>query len=627
MAGSFKKEKGDMVKANSKYNPLTQQSTLPGLHLGNLFYQFHPPSASSTVLQYDFEHLLSPFPGAVGGVRFSHAMIAAPHISGGTRETVVYKLGKKYYFRLLYLAGLAALAGLVVLLVVAPEEMRRRASALLTERTEDPAVLATGGPKGAYYRLGALLSSAVAEQGQSRLELLSTAGSMENIDKLQGGKADFAFIQGGLGADLSGLAAVANLGPEYVHLLVPADSSIQRFRDLTGKRVGIGPEDSGFEILARRVFDFEAFSPAPQLVNHDNGELEQAFLDGRIDAAFTVYGLFAPAMEEILGSGWYRLLPIAESEAIARFLPGVTPSQLPCGLYGPNRSLPPDCETLFPTMQVDTLLVTRKDTLKSPVRDVLDVLYRTEFLQKARLGRLTEERSRQVREIALHEAAERFYARNDPVSSDKFEIASFFLAGMVGVFSLTHYVLNHRVLYQTRKRRRTIIPYFETMLEFGQAVSETNDPDVLAELVDDLMAVQRDAEKAWLAGDLETEHMENLYAVFNIRSRNAFSKIMKLQMKTLLAMESNIEAKSVALTHSINEPVTLSGEKEQSEEYASAEATPAFEQDDEIGNEEPPEPASAHIRSKESDVRADLQIRLDCEDDEDSDDDSQLTLF
>jgi hypothetical protein len=45
-----------------------------------------------------------------------------------------------------------------------------------------------------------------------------------------------------------------------------------------------------------------------------------------------------------------------------------------------------------------------------------------------------------------------------------------------------------------------------------------------------MMAMQRRAEKEWLEGKLDTEHMENLYAIYGIRCENAFHKMTLLQL-------------------------------------------------------------------------------------------------
>jgi len=360
--------------------------------------------------------------------------------------------------------------------------------------------------------------------------VLDTAGSLENIGRLRSGTADFALAQGGLAEDLSGLAQVSRLAPQYAHVIVPATSELNEFRQLAGLRVGVGPENGGSAVLARQVVEFYGFADPPGLVT-GHGPLEAAFADGAIDAAFLVYGLFAPAVEDLLRTGYFRLVEVGEAEALAAWQPGVTAAKLPAHLYGPGRALP--AAPGLSTLAVDTLLVTRLDHPAPPVAGVVEALYNADFRQRTRLHHITEAEGRQAFQLPLHPAARAWFARNDPVSADRFEIASFFLAGLVCVTSLVHYLLGRRQRRLSEQRRKAITPYFEFMLDMGEAAEAAHDPETLARLVHEMMAEQRRAERAWLAGRLDTEHMENLYAVYNIRTRNAYSKMLKMQIERL----------------------------------------------------------------------------------------------
>jgi len=451
-------------------------------------------------------------------------------------------------FRAVSTGAVVLVAALGLLLLLAPQHAHRvvgGVAAWIDARGGGTLTLATAGPKGCYHRLGALLAEAFREQGRYKVEPLVTAGTMDNLVRVLKGEADFALAQGGPRTDPAELAeiagidrddaqlvAIANLGREYVHLLAPRGSDIYTFRDLMGKRVGVGPPHSGSEALAKEVFDFFDFAPPPQPVCVDGEGLVAAFEDGRIEAAFTVYGLFAPVVETALASGYYRLLPIPEAVAVARHLPGVFAETLPHSLYGPNRALPSPDDP-FPTLAVNTLLVTRRSTPPRQVYAMLERLYSADFIREARLQGLTEARGRDVAQLPLHREAQAFYRRNAPVSSDRFEIASFFLAGLVCVASTVHYLVGRRERQRIDRRRRAIAPYFKAMLDFGHAVENASSADELTGIINQMMATQRKAERAWLAGELDTEHMDNLYSVYNIRSRNAFSKIMRFQLEGL----------------------------------------------------------------------------------------------
>ena len=56
-----------------------------------------------------------------------------------------------------------------------------------------------------------------------------------------------------LKAEPDHVAALSNLDRQFVHLIVPMDSPISSFRDLAGKRIGVGPEQSGSKALGALV--------------------------------------------------------------------------------------------------------------------------------------------------------------------------------------------------------------------------------------------------------------------------------------------------------------------------------------------------------------------------------------
>ena len=430
----------------------------------------------------------------------------------------------RYIGHALPVAALLAAGALSVLLLASPERVRHWADGFMDGDQGGTAVLSTGVEGGGYHLFGASLQSYMARRGTWRIRLESSSGSIENVQRLRDGEADLALLQGGLDMEAEGLCALAAVGREYVHLIAPADSPIVSFRDTAGRRVGVGPAGSGSEALAAAIYKFFQFAAPPELVTDHDPNLEQAFRKGEIDAAFLVRSLFTPEIEQLLATGWYRLTPIPESASVARILHGVSGEALPPGLYGPDRTLPSPEDPPFQTLAVDTLLIARPDAPESLVRAVLEALYESGRPQYPRNPILSEAQGRQVDFFPLHPAANAFYHRHDPVSSDRFEIASFFLAGLVCLASTAHFFYLRWAKLRHDRRRKAIVPYFSAMLQFGEGIDTARDSNELSRLIHQMMVTQRAAERDWLEGRLDTEDMENLYAVYNIRSRNAFSK-------------------------------------------------------------------------------------------------------
>ena len=448
--------------------------------------------------------------------------------------------------------------GLLLVLMLLPSQgMMSQARMWLKNRfwTENLAGyrLATGSSQGRYHQLGHLLADQLEANRLGQLSLRNTAGSMENLDLLASGEADLALIQGALVMKSSAVSAIASLESQYVQILVPIDSPIREFRDLAGKTVSLGAKRSGFSALGQQVFSYFNLSPATRLVHSDLSRIEQDFQDGSFDAFFTVFALHAPLPETLMAGGAYRILPIYEAESVAGYIPGVAADTLPMGSYGPNRNLPRPGQTPFPCLTVNTLLVARSNLPGGAVKAILQNIISTDFIKAARLNHFSERTAGNSTDLPLHPAATAFYQRNAPISSDSFEIASFFLAAIVflgGALSFLNQRNRERV---TARRMRKIVPYFEDMLTFSKNLEQEQQPGKLKDLLHQMMSVQHRAEKEWLAGKLDTEHMENLYVLYGIRSANAFNKILAIQMEENQAMSMELLTQLQAASQGENE--------------------------------------------------------------------------
>lgn len=114
--------------------------------------------------------------------------------------------------------------------------------------------LCTADPKGNYHRFGTLLKSAAA-MGVN-VEIVNTAGSMENLALLEAQKCDGAYVQ------RNAFTVYANRNPsgsfyferlstpavEYAHMVCNRDSGVDEVGDLVGKTLLVGETGSGTEV-------------------------------------------------------------------------------------------------------------------------------------------------------------------------------------------------------------------------------------------------------------------------------------------------------------------------------------------------------------------------------------------
>jgi TRAP transporter TAXI family solute receptor len=214
--------------------------------------------------------------------------------------------------------------------------------------------IATGSTRGVYYDLGSALARAWrAELGLAASPVvLSTAGSLENVDLLAAGAADVVFSQVDVAAqrlgdrspaDPSAPRALARVYDDVLHVVVPASSPITAVPQLRGARVSVGAPDSGVSLVARRVLD--AAGLADGAIRAEQLGLDEsvaAMARGRIDAFFWSGGLPTPAVDELAAVVPIRLLDLDEADvldaALDRFpvyATGTVPARSYDGLAAP----------------------------------------------------------------------------------------------------------------------------------------------------------------------------------------------------------------------------------------------------------------------------------------------------
>src|SRR5688572_28403788 len=139
--------------------------------------------------------------------------------------------------------GVAAVVALVVL-----------AMGLGRDRVE--LRIATAGRGGTYFPLGESIADILdAELGDSvRAEAIETAGSIDNVARLEAGEDELASVQNDTPAGHV-IRTIAPLYDEVMQTVVRDGVGIDRLEELRGHVVSIGAEGSGTAILAQRLLE------------------------------------------------------------------------------------------------------------------------------------------------------------------------------------------------------------------------------------------------------------------------------------------------------------------------------------------------------------------------------------
>ncbi|WP_113702063.1 TAXI family TRAP transporter solute-binding subunit [Nonomuraea lactucae] len=233
--------------------------------------------------------------------------------------------------------------------------------------------LATGPAGAVYRRIGGALAEHVSEQVPgATLSTVPSRASTDNIRMLRAGEVHLGLtsldaLMTTDGSAPEGLSAICRLYDSHLHLVVMADSAIDEFRDLEGKRVSLGARDSGTEFTSLRVLELG-------LVDADGRYLSQAesaaaLRDGEIDAMFSLTGVPTPAITELAQRHPIRLIPLdAEADALFTAFPGpYTPAMIPLTAYA---GVP-----ATRTVAVPNVLLVRNDVADDLVYAITDTIF------------------------------------------------------------------------------------------------------------------------------------------------------------------------------------------------------------------------------------------------------------
>ncbi len=225
-------------------------------------------------------------------------------------------------------------------------------------------VISTGGESGAYYHFAKRYAAILARDGIT-LEVVSSAGSLQNLDRLKNNEAQIGFVQGGVlpprddltEEDDAGLLSLGSMFYEPVWVFYRGDT-MTRLSELRGKRIAIGQEGSGIRALAKTLLDANEVPMGDHLLPLSGLDAAEELQQGRIDAAFIIAAEHAPVVQVLLRSPGVKLMNFSQANAYERRYPFLTRLTLPKGVADLVRDFPPeDIRVLAPTAS----LVVRDD--------------------------------------------------------------------------------------------------------------------------------------------------------------------------------------------------------------------------------------------------------------------------
>ena len=242
--------------------------------------------------------------------------------------------------------------------------------------------IATGFPDGLYHQFAKQLQVELAKE-KIVLRIQNTGGSVDNLALMADSKSgvDLAIIQSGVGNpnQYPKLTALAGLFYEPLWVWYRPDAfikdggSLRQLSQLKGKKVSIGNEGSGTNMLSQAILKLNDIeSTQLNLVSLSPDEAIKQLRQGGIDVAMIVLAGEAPLLKDFYQLPGIRLMDFDQAETYTRVLPYLNRVDIPRGLVSIAHDLPKqDIHVIAPT----ATLVAHSDINPATVSLLLGTTY------------------------------------------------------------------------------------------------------------------------------------------------------------------------------------------------------------------------------------------------------------
>jgi uncharacterized protein len=178
------------------------------------------------------------------------------------------------------------------------------------------------------------------------LEIRETSGDLENIALLKDPHSgvDLAFVQDGITRS-EGAGSLQSLGSLYyepVWVLCRCDRSIEHLAKFKGKRIAIGNQGEGANLLAVKLLEESGLNKGnTKLLNIGGESSVEALMNQSVDAAILVDSINSTLVKKALSQKGIRLVDLDDAEAYTKRFSYLHRLKLPEGTIDIKRNIPP----------------------------------------------------------------------------------------------------------------------------------------------------------------------------------------------------------------------------------------------------------------------------------------------
>lgn len=305
------------------------------------------------------------------------------------------------------------------------EKKDAKAAGGKVDRSKEFVTVLTGPTSGIYFPIGGAFSKVLGEMGY-KTSATATGASGENINAILTGKGEMAIAMSdsviqaieAFGAyqgkpKAEDLRGMMGLWPNVVQIVTTDDSGIKTFKDIKGKRVGVGAPNSGVELNARMIFEANGMTYKDAKVDYlSYGEAIDQMKNGQCDVAFVTSGLGNATIKELGTTKKVRFVPV-DGEALKNLTkkyPFYIEYKIPKTVY--------DTDNDTTTAAVMNVMLVSKKLPDDVVYDILTGIYSDKGLEtigashataKKEITLQTGLRGLKGTAIKLHPGAEKFW--------------------------------------------------------------------------------------------------------------------------------------------------------------------------------------------------------------------------
>ncbi len=206
---------------------------------------------------------------------------------------------------------------------------------------EKSLTIAAGREGGMYYQYAKTYAKSLEDKGFT-INIINSAGSLENLTLLESGKADIGFVQGGVADEKNKehLRSIASIYFEPLWLFYRGMmSDVHYLRDLTPARLSIGEDGSGTKDLVSTLFKINALDISDTL-HLSTKDAYSAFKEEKIDAFFAVAAVGSSQIITLLADENLKVASLNRITAYTKQFPYLSQFHLPEGALNLQNNIP-----------------------------------------------------------------------------------------------------------------------------------------------------------------------------------------------------------------------------------------------------------------------------------------------